>query len=169
MKKYIICLILAISCSLVASAQIQREFFGCKLGVCTETELLNKLKAQNIVYKKIEIPQVTSYKVKNSQLMFGGKKWPSISFVFKDGTLAGVDFKATENDLPVDELKARALQLMDKYDAFFDKHSSSQNDILIRMSYWDGKTFLKVDYGINVLTEVLELSAYFASKREWYE
>ena len=164
MKKYIICLILAISWSLLASAQIQREFFGYKFGVCTETEFLNGLKSQNIVYKKLVIHEATSYIVKNSNLMFEGKKWPSISFTFVGGKFDNIEFRATEEDLPIDELKKRTIQLKEKYDAFFDKRSTYQTKKLLIMHFKDGKSYLKVQYGFNMFDEYIEMSAFFDSK-----
>lgn len=86
--KRIISLLFAFTFFIIASAQIKDEFWGCKLGTTTKTQLISKLQSHGLKCKEDKDNKVLYI----DNVTYAGYKWESCSFSFYKNRLHYVGF-----------------------------------------------------------------------------
>ena len=166
MKKYIICLILSICCSLTSFAQLPREICGFKLGVTTKSEVLNYFKANNLKYG--EIDDDDSYVAVKTKFQYGGVKWPYLAVFFYNDKLYKINLNADRNLCSFEELDEMADKILDylmgKYEKYIDEYSKFLFEEKLFLLFEDGKTNMTFYFALDE-TDKESLYISFADKK----
>ena len=142
--KRLVLLFIAFSLFLCANAQIRDSLYGCKLGVTTKGQLLDKLK--QLGHKCLYDKENKCYYIGN--VTFVGKQWELCQFKFYKDTLYCVGFALqSDKDEVIDIYNRNIENIKTKYDKIEGKMICDEPNYKL-CCFDDGITILGVDYSI---------------------
>lgn len=152
MKKRFYILIYFSLCTIIASAQIQRNILDFTLGVTTKTQVLNYIKSHHYNYSINADGNFVVEKIK-----FAGQIWPIAFFSFYKGIFYDISFHNSDGDTPKETLDIKwnrlDYSLKRKYSGYIIEsknnsyiYSDNKTQVWSKYEYFNGRWALSLIY-----------------------
>ncbi len=136
MKK-IALIILCLTCSMMLSAQIQRNILGQTLGVSTKDEVYSSLLSKGAFFENMMGEEAIFVK----DVRFGGYPWSVVMLFFYNNVLYKAILVDSSDDITIDA-KKKWTQITNLLDTKYSKYKHIEEEL--NKSYGDLHTFLVI-------------------------
>jgi hypothetical protein len=149
-KKYMLMLkrlsitLLISFCTMLSSAQIQRNILGCNLGTSSKNAVVNTLKKKGVRYDNTSSTQLCAYNVQ-----FGGISWSFVFFNFYGNKLYQVAFMCSSSESTSEHLSISHNRVSGILQRKYKKYYSAEFSDASNISYEDKTTGVDLYYGTN--------------------